>query len=564
MINKKIVIWGAGRIGRGFIADLFFQADYKVTFVDQSADLVNHLNQNGSYSIILADGKNERRIHRHTGYRALTIDEGDEIQKAVDQSDLIAVAVYPDTYPVVAKSIASYIFKRREVRGNDPIDILLCTNLIHAGPKFQKLMQNASCEPVDLEFLNAHVGVVESLVIRICPDPKPEDVAFDQLVVLTNGYPILPVEKAAFKAPIPRVDSLRLVDDMRAEEMRKIYTYNMCHAVLAYHGAMRGKKLLVQCLEDPSIKIEAEQALLISGEALQKEYGFSAEDMQHWIIGVLEQTNNPLIGDTVDRSAADPVRKLAHDDRLIGPALLCLKHGITPGPMARAAGAAFCYRNSDDPGSRVVQQVLEQKGIDEAIKTFCGLESGDLFESIKHAYLRLPLEIEWQRKAAEAERLGFYYEQVFHGCGQCAMAALMDVLNVKNDGVFEATTALSGGIGQVGDGSCSAYIAGVMIIGMLYPRRRDHFDGDRESKYKSFQLVQELRDKFIKEYGSITCKDIHQARFGRSFDLRYKSEQILFEEAGGHRDGCTNTVGIASRWAIEVIAEHKIDSLIKS
>ncbi|NLJ39868.1 MAG: mannitol-1-phosphate 5-dehydrogenase, partial [Candidatus Atribacteria bacterium] len=41
---KNILIWGAGKIGRGFIADLFNKAGYKLTFVDSNQELIHQLN----------------------------------------------------------------------------------------------------------------------------------------------------------------------------------------------------------------------------------------------------------------------------------------------------------------------------------------------------------------------------------------------------------------------------------------------------------------------------------------------------------------------------------------
>ena len=50
---------------------------------------------------------------------------------------------------------------------------------------------------------------------------------------------------------------------------------------------------------------------------------------------ILYNWENPVIGlrtygNDVDRVCADPIRKLGHDERFIGPALLCLKYGMLP------------------------------------------------------------------------------------------------------------------------------------------------------------------------------------------------------------------------------------------
>ena len=121
---------------------------------------------------------------------------------------------------------------------------------------------------------------------------------------------------------------------------------------------------------------------------------------------------------------------------------------------------------------------------------------------------------------------------------------------------------------MVTNASCSAFTAGAMAIGMVFPRRRENFDGDRENKYTAFRLVQVLREKFIDEYGSICCADIHMKKYGRSFDLRLKEERNAFEDAGGHADdGCTDVAGKASKWTVEIIAaeliQREMEDLLK-
>jgi mannitol-1-phosphate 5-dehydrogenase len=179
-----------------------------------------------------------------------------------------------------------------------------------------------------------------------------------------------------------------LVDDMTAEEARKLYTYNMCHAVLAYLGARRGHMLSVACLADPVVRADAEGALDEISQALQAEYGFTAEEMARWVATVLRQTDNPTLGDRVARQAADPRRKLRRTDRLVGPALLARRHGFPPAHLARAIAAALLYRDAADPGAVFVQGRVAEAGIENAIVELCELQPGekDLTALILSAY----------------------------------------------------------------------------------------------------------------------------------------------------------------------------------
>ncbi|NMC54295.1 MAG: hypothetical protein GYA48_11745 [Chloroflexi bacterium] len=557
MEKRNILIWGAGRIGRGFIGDLFSESGYHLVFVDQSDKLIELLSKNGHYTVVRALSDTVIKRIQISDYDALHVSQAAEIEKAVENTDLIAVAVFPQSFESTAIELADLILKRKAVRPNAPINIILCTNLIHAGPIFKEyLWKNLSAD--EKKFFEENVGVVESLVIRIAPVPPACEVEIDPLVVWTNGYSELPVEAKAFQGQAPSLSAFRMVRDMRSEEKRKIYTYNMCHAVLSYRGDLYGHELLVDCLADPAVRVEAEGALGEISQALQAEYGFSKAEMDAWIQGVFEQTNNRTVGDSVVRSAADPLRKLHRDDRLIGPALLCMKHSIKPAYLIRAIGAAFSYNKEDDQNSRKLLESIHSKGISNTIKEVCGLgdtaEEMVMAQEIEIAYQDALVEKKWHEMAVNAYKLGFEYEKVYHGCGQCVYAAASEVLGCFERETFEAATGLSGGVGLLTDCTCSAFTGAVLVIGNLFPRRRQNFGGDRENKYANFALVQQLHDRFVEEFGSITCACVHQKKYGRTFDMRSNEERDQFEACGAHSDaGCPELVGKVAQFTVEIL-----------
>lgn len=90
-------------------------------------------------------------------------------------------------------------------------------------------------------------------------------------------------------------------------------------------------------------------------------------------------------------------------------------------------------------------------------------------------------------------------------------------------------------------------------MSLFFGRRREKFDDDHEERYRSLHMVCALHDKFIEEYGTIICKEIHVKIFGRSFDMWDEEEKQLFEDAGAHKDKCTTVVANASAWAAGII-----------
>ncbi len=182
-----------------------------------------------------------------------------------------------------------------------------------------------------------------------------------------------------------------------------------------------------------------------------------------------------------------------------------------------------------------------------------------MIEDITPTCNRLPVETQWALYAEDAYRLGFEYELTYHGCGQCILAAVQDATRLFDpavfNGAFEAATGLAGGIGLCGDATCSAFNGGTLALGLFSPRRRTHFDGDRDNKYRAYDLIQRLRLRFLTYYGGIRCHEIHQFEFGRAYDLRDPIQREAFAVAGAHRDKCTGVVARASRWVVEIIGE---------
>jgi mannitol-1-phosphate 5-dehydrogenase len=387
MAHRTIVIWGAGKIGRGFVADLFQAAGYGIVLVDASQTLIAQLREAGRYTLVRAASPERQEDVEIEGYTALSTAQTAELAEAVAAANILAIAVFPQHFAQAAQQLASGIAHRRAKYPDAPIDIVLCTNLTHAGPQFRALLQDA-LPPDARGYMESYVGIVESLVIRIVTQAPNEMQQRDPLLVWTNGYRELPVDRHAFKGDIPTVSGLRLVDDMRAEETRKLYTYNTFQAALAYLGARRGYDLAVECTTDPEVRSEATGALDEASQALRAEYGFSAGEMTRWVRDVVTQTTNPVLGDTVKRLGADPRRKLRREDRLVGPALLARKHAVEPRHLVRAIVAGLRYNAPDDAGAAYVQQRIATSGLATAVREVCGLTEAelDLIEAVTRAY----------------------------------------------------------------------------------------------------------------------------------------------------------------------------------
>ena len=91
---KNAVVYGSGKIGRGFIGKIFAESGYRVCFLDRIQALVDGLNAAGSYRvrIVSNDDAVESVVPVH---RALISTTGEALE-ALASCDLMATAVGVD------------------------------------------------------------------------------------------------------------------------------------------------------------------------------------------------------------------------------------------------------------------------------------------------------------------------------------------------------------------------------------------------------------------------------------------------------------------------------------
>jgi C_GCAxxG_C_C family probable redox protein len=165
-----------------------------------------------------------------------------------------------------------------------------------------------------------------------------------------------------------------------------------------------------------------------------------------------------------------------------------------------------------------------------------------------------------QQILEKAYKQGFEGERNVRGCAQCAIAAVQDALEMRNDFVYKAASGLAGGAGECTDGLCGGYSGGIISMSMFFGRTREEeaTKKGRADKYVSFRMAAALHDRFMQKYGTVICAEIHKKIFGRSFNLRDDGEKQQFRDAGAHEreDGCCAVVGDGARWATELILEE--------
>ncbi len=369
-MNGKAIQFGAGNIGRGFLAQLFTLSGYRVVFVEVDEGIIEQLNRRKEYTLKIV-GTNPRSV-RITNVSAVNAADKEKVREEMAGADIAATAVGADALPKIAPLIARGISARAEA-GAGAFNIIICENLLHAGT-FLKNEVKKHLNAEHLDYLENYVGFVESVVSRMMPILPQEAKRGDPLLVTAEEYEVLPVSEGSFKGKIPAIKGFLPTKNFTAYEERKLFIHNLAHAVCAYKGFEKGLKYIWETVLDPEINSMLSKALEESSRALIRKHGFTTEEMEGHIKDLIKRFGNRELGDTVARVGRDPVRKLGAGDRLTGAAKNCIEQGVEPVYIVKGIVAALKYCSAEDGQSLKLRDLLNDKGLEFVLSEVCGIK----------------------------------------------------------------------------------------------------------------------------------------------------------------------------------------------
>lgn len=204
------------------------------------------------------------------------------------------------------------------------------------------------------------------------PIPTPQDID-DPLLVRAEPYWELPVQ-GTWQEPSLPVPEIKRVDAFENYVRRKSYVHNGGHALLAYHGYLRGLPFLWQAAEDAELATELTGFWQEANEYLVSK-GMPLTELEAYEAGLLIRFQNHVLNDTIARVARDPARKLRLGDRLTTVAYLQIQQRRTSIYACRAIAAALLYDSPNDASAMQVQAQIRELGVQRAFQELSGIKS---------------------------------------------------------------------------------------------------------------------------------------------------------------------------------------------
>jgi len=371
MSEPRAIHFGAGNIGRGFIAPLLVESGYHVTFVDIVRPIISAINELGTYDVHIIGNINS--LQKVSNVSGILSNSEEVIHQLADPSTrIVTTAVGVGILGKIAPTLAKGLQARRKA-GAGPLNVIACENMVRQTAAFQKLVaQHLSAE--DEPWVEENVGFANCSVDRIVPPGESSQKILD---VRVEPFYEWVVDETGLRTPIePKVQGIQLTPTLDAYVERKLFTLNCGHAITAYMGFIRKCETVDQALQDPQTRTIVRGAMEESGSALIKKHHFDLTTHTKYIESILIRIANPALGDAVTRVGRQPLRKLSAGDRLLGPTNLARQYGLPVDNLLLGIASVFLFDVTEDEQSVELQAKIKAVGIAKAVAETTGFEEG--------------------------------------------------------------------------------------------------------------------------------------------------------------------------------------------
>ncbi|WP_067143187.1 mannitol-1-phosphate 5-dehydrogenase [Oceanivirga salmonicida] len=376
--------FGAGNIGRGFIAQILNDNNYEINFVDIDDTIINELKNRDTYNIKILD-KNviEKVINNFNGIHIKN--EKKLLYKVLLESELITTAIGPNVLPIIAKDIAEAFKIKYKENNTKKLDVIACENMIDGSSFLQKKIFEYLNEK-EKEFILKYVAFPNAAVDRIVPQQSHKD----KLLVEVEKFSEWIIEELKIKVPDNKnIKGVHYVSDLSPYIERKLFTVNTGHAALSYIANYKGIKIVNEGLKDKSIKNQLLLVLNETKELLLKKWNFNKKDLTDYVNNVIKRFENPYIIDETSRVCRTPIRKLGYNERFIKPIRECKERGLEINNLATICSYILKYRSVDDQQSLELEKMLNEIPVEKVFKQITGLEDDEIINLVVKNYNEL-------------------------------------------------------------------------------------------------------------------------------------------------------------------------------
>lgn len=337
-MEKDIAILGAGKIGRGVVGLLFAREGYRLHLYDMYMEGMRQLEAQGYYDARVTDGHEIDETTRIDAFDIVDSTEAEPIVELLTHVDIAACCVYEGAFQSISHVIAEAVKRRCAGGDTAPLNVLLCVNALGAPRKVRGYIE-AELSEAERAYAADHLGVCQVMVLAA---GAPSEPGANPWQVVVSANPGLEIDADAWVGEQLEVPHVSYVHGAEGHIYRKVYCGNMLHAMSAFMGAHKGLSFICDCYQDPWIRSCITGAFNEAHDAVLQEYAFDSAEDAEWVEFIMAKLDAG-VKDPIDRVMAGADEKLSRENRFVGPALMCLEHGIVPFYLARGIAYGLAY-----------------------------------------------------------------------------------------------------------------------------------------------------------------------------------------------------------------------------
>jgi mannitol-1-phosphate 5-dehydrogenase len=385
--TPRCLLLGAGCMAGGFVAPLLRDAGWETILVSRSKRVAEAINEGGGLWVRTAvDPPEDRWIG---DVSAVSLWDPGLLHLAAG-TDLLATAVGPSALPSVSRTLAP-LLRARLGASETPINVITFENHRRAS---EVLANNLIREDASLaRMICRRVGFGGAAVWRTIShrtitskgvrfDTDGADECYVSALALIPG--VSPLDGS-----VPGIELVRAFDDRMIE---KLWIFNAGHAAAAYLGWQRGCLTVREAMERPAVRATVAEVVTEAQRAFETYLTMrpgSASIPPRSLNRILDGYMKSGLEDPIVRVAKEPRRKLATEDRLIGPGVACSAAGIRPLALADAIAAALSYAEPTDRQATDLQSEIALLGPEEVLTGLGNLDLQDeLVRLVSNSYER--------------------------------------------------------------------------------------------------------------------------------------------------------------------------------
>ncbi len=301
-MNKTALHFGAGNIGRGFIAPVLQENKFNIIFIDVDKELVAKLNSINNYTVSNFSGDSSSNL-LVDNYSAIELDNLVDLKLAIQKADLITTSVGPNHLVDLFKRLSSFKLDKE-------IDFIAFENKYRASSDSYKEAK------VKIEKLN----LIDAVVDKIIPPQTSNSI---DVIVEEYGSIILENKE---KAPLTTSKVVSYAD-YEKEFIKKLWILNGLHLQLAYFGLNKNKEFIHELFEDEEGVEFSKKAIDSLGDAYLS-FIKNTENIDEYKEVILNRFSIPEVQDDLVRVARNPLLKFSREERFHAPLQILLKENL--------------------------------------------------------------------------------------------------------------------------------------------------------------------------------------------------------------------------------------------